>query len=178
MTGLSKLTIGKEAEVTTAAVEGAKVSVSLSTGADLTTGNIASISKLAIGKEAGVTATAVEGVNANISLAAEAKLTVAGDVTGVNKLTVAKGAALDIDGILEGTAKNDTISFANDAAYTEIGSIDLGDGNDKLAIGNNVEFATAAMGFGENVLRLPLIPMEKSHEEELLRCMREVGVDC
>ena len=36
--------------------------------------------------------------------------------------------------------------------------------------------AAAAMGYGENVLRLPLIPMEKAHEEELLRCMRDVGV--
>ena len=36
--------------------------------------------------------------------------------------------------------------------------------------------AAAAMGYGENVLRLPLIPIEKAHEEELLRCMRDVGV--
>ena len=36
--------------------------------------------------------------------------------------------------------------------------------------------AAAAMGYGENILRLPLIPMEKAHEEELLRCMRDVGL--
>lgn len=36
--------------------------------------------------------------------------------------------------------------------------------------------AAAAMGYGENILRLPLIPMEKAHEEDLLRCMRDVGV--
>ncbi|MBO5316850.1 MAG: 4-hydroxy-tetrahydrodipicolinate synthase [Oscillospiraceae bacterium] len=36
--------------------------------------------------------------------------------------------------------------------------------------------ATAAMGYGENYLRLPLVPMDKEHEEVLLACMREVGV--
>lgn len=37
--------------------------------------------------------------------------------------------------------------------------------------------ATAAMGFGENYLRLPLTPMEKDHEAVLLQCMRDVGVN-
>ena len=37
--------------------------------------------------------------------------------------------------------------------------------------------AMAAMGFCENYLRLPLIPMEKDHEEHLLQCMRDVGVN-
>ena len=36
--------------------------------------------------------------------------------------------------------------------------------------------ATAAMGYGENFLRLPLVPMEKAHEEVLLQCMRDVGI--
>ena len=36
--------------------------------------------------------------------------------------------------------------------------------------------AAAAMGFGENYVRLPLVPMEKAHEEVLLQCMRDVGV--
>lgn len=36
--------------------------------------------------------------------------------------------------------------------------------------------AMAAMGFCENYLRLPLVPMEKAHEEHLLQCMRDVGV--
>ena len=36
--------------------------------------------------------------------------------------------------------------------------------------------AMAAMGFCENFLRLPLVPMEKSNEEHLLACMREVGL--
>lgn len=36
--------------------------------------------------------------------------------------------------------------------------------------------AAAAMGYGENCVRLPLIPMEKAHEEVLLQCMRDVGV--
>ena len=37
--------------------------------------------------------------------------------------------------------------------------------------------AMAAMGYGENVLRLPLVPMEKNHEEMLLQRMRDVGVN-
>ena len=37
--------------------------------------------------------------------------------------------------------------------------------------------AMAAMGFCENYLRLPLVPMEKDHEEHLLQCMRDVGVN-
>ena len=40
-----------------------------------------------------------------------------------------------------------------------------------------VKAATAAMGFGENYVRLPLVPMEKAHEEVLLQCMRDVGVN-
>ncbi len=39
-----------------------------------------------------------------------------------------------------------------------------------------VKAACAAMGFCENYLRLPLTPMEKNHEQELLRLMREAGV--
>ena len=37
--------------------------------------------------------------------------------------------------------------------------------------------AMAAMGFCENYLRLPLVPMEKNHEEVLLQCMRDAGVE-
>ena len=37
--------------------------------------------------------------------------------------------------------------------------------------------ATAAMGYGKNVLRLPLVPMEAAHEEKLLAYMREAGVN-
>ena len=36
-----------------------------------------------------------------------------------------------------------------------------------------VKAAMAAMGFGENSLRLPLTPMEKAHEDKLLALMRE-----
>ena len=39
-----------------------------------------------------------------------------------------------------------------------------------------VKAAMAAMGFGENYLRLPLTPMEKAHEEVLLKLLREAGV--
>ena len=37
--------------------------------------------------------------------------------------------------------------------------------------------AVAAMGYGENYLRLPLVPMEKAHEEMLLGYMREAGIN-
>ncbi len=40
-----------------------------------------------------------------------------------------------------------------------------------------VKAAMAAMGFCENYLRLPLVPMEKNHEEVLLQCMRDAGVE-
>ena len=39
-----------------------------------------------------------------------------------------------------------------------------------------VKAAMAAMGFCENTLRLPLVPMEKAHEEVLLRLMKEQGL--
>ncbi len=39
-----------------------------------------------------------------------------------------------------------------------------------------VKAAMAAMGFGENYLRLPLTPMETAHEAELRRLMRENGL--
>ena len=40
-----------------------------------------------------------------------------------------------------------------------------------------VKAATAAMGFGENYVRLPLVPMEENHYQHLLQCMRDVGVE-
>ncbi len=40
-----------------------------------------------------------------------------------------------------------------------------------------VKAATAAMGFGENCLRMPLVPMEEDHRQHLLQCMRDVGVE-
>ena len=36
--------------------------------------------------------------------------------------------------------------------------------------------AMAALGFCENRLRLPLVPMEQAHEEKLLGCMRNLGL--
>ena len=39
-----------------------------------------------------------------------------------------------------------------------------------------VKAAMAALGFCENYLRLPLVPMEEAHEAMLLQKMREVGV--
>ena len=39
-----------------------------------------------------------------------------------------------------------------------------------------VKAATAAMGYGENVLRLPLTSMEKANEEKLLALMKEQGI--
>ncbi len=41
-----------------------------------------------------------------------------------------------------------------------------------------VKAAVAAMGFGENTLRLPLTPMEPQNESALLALMREQGIDC
>ena len=37
--------------------------------------------------------------------------------------------------------------------------------------------AAAAMGFGENYVRLPLVTMEETARQRLLACMRQVGVD-
>ena len=39
-----------------------------------------------------------------------------------------------------------------------------------------VKAAMAAMGFGENYLRLPLTPMEEANEQKLLSLMREAGL--
>ncbi len=39
-----------------------------------------------------------------------------------------------------------------------------------------VKAAVAAMGFGENSLRLPLTPMEAAHEQNLLSLMRRHGI--
>lgn len=39
-----------------------------------------------------------------------------------------------------------------------------------------VKAAMSAMGYGKNILRLPLTPMDKEHEEILLACMREQGI--
>jgi 4-hydroxy-tetrahydrodipicolinate synthase len=40
-----------------------------------------------------------------------------------------------------------------------------------------VKAAMAALGFCENYLRLPLVPMEEGHRQHLLACMRGVGLD-
>ena len=40
-----------------------------------------------------------------------------------------------------------------------------------------VKAAAAAMGFGENYVRLPLVTMEETSRQHLLECMREVGVN-
>ena len=39
-----------------------------------------------------------------------------------------------------------------------------------------VKAAMAAMGFCENYLRLPLVPMEDAHYQHLLECMKDAGV--
>lgn len=39
-----------------------------------------------------------------------------------------------------------------------------------------VKAAMAALGYGENSLRLPLTCMEPAHEERLLGCMRDLGI--
>ena len=40
-----------------------------------------------------------------------------------------------------------------------------------------VKAAMAAMGFCENYLRMPLVPMEEEHRAMLLKCMRDVGLN-
>ena len=40
-----------------------------------------------------------------------------------------------------------------------------------------VKAAMAAMGYGENYLRLPLTPMEEEHEKNLLAIMRRHGLN-
>ena len=40
-----------------------------------------------------------------------------------------------------------------------------------------VKAAMAAMGFCENYLNLPLVPMEEAHRQVLLQCMRDAGLD-
>lgn len=40
-----------------------------------------------------------------------------------------------------------------------------------------VKAAVAAMGFGENYVRMPLVPMEEDHRQHLLQCMRDIGVE-
>jgi 4-hydroxy-tetrahydrodipicolinate synthase len=40
-----------------------------------------------------------------------------------------------------------------------------------------VKAATSALGFGENILRLPLTSMEKENQEKLLSLMREQGLN-
>ena len=40
-----------------------------------------------------------------------------------------------------------------------------------------VKAAAAAMGYGENYVRLPLVTMEETARQHLLECMREVGVN-
>jgi len=37
--------------------------------------------------------------------------------------------------------------------------------------------ATAAMGFGENYVRLPLVTMDEDHRQHLLQCMRDLGLE-
>ena len=39
-----------------------------------------------------------------------------------------------------------------------------------------VKAAMAALGFCENYLRLPLVPMEQDHYETMLQRMRELGL--
>ena len=40
-----------------------------------------------------------------------------------------------------------------------------------------VKAAMAAMGWCEDYLRLPLVPMEEEHKAHLLACMRRAGVN-
>ena len=50
---------------------------------------------------------------------------------------------------------------------------------DQLMIETNpipAKAACAALGFGENRVRLPLVPMEEKNRQRLLELMREAGL--
>ena len=69
-----------------------------------------------------------------------------------------------------------TSGQVSEAAALQMRLLDL---MNQLMIETNpipVKAACAAMGFGENRVRLPLIPMEKPHEEVLMRQMKELGL--
>ena len=69
-----------------------------------------------------------------------------------------------------------TSGQVSEAAALQMRLLDL---MNQLMIETNpipVKAACAAMGFGENRVRLPLIPMEKPHEEVLRRQMKELGL--
>ena len=40
-----------------------------------------------------------------------------------------------------------------------------------------VKAACAAIGYGKNLLRLPLVPMEEKNRQKLLKLMREAGLE-
>ena len=69
--------------------------------------------------------------------------------------------------------------FAGDVAGAAAEQLRLLDLMNHLMIETNpipVKAACAALGFGENRLRLPLVPMEGKNEAKLMDLMREVGV--
>ena len=69
-----------------------------------------------------------------------------------------------------------TAWFAGDAAKAADLQLRLLDLMNQLMLETNpipAKAACAALGFGENSLRLPLVPMEKGNEEKLLRLMEE-----
>jgi len=70
--------------------------------------------------------------------------------------------------------------LAGDVAGAAAEQLRLLDLMDQLMIETNpipVKAACAAMGFGEYVLRLPLVSMEEGNREKLLRLMREAGLE-
>ena len=92
---------------------------------------------------------------------------VANNIIGVNKLTFGNGsydkkddvisyAKLDLDGCIEGTAKNDNITLGNfnDAL---VSGVDLGLGNDTVKIGNNSTLGSTGniqLGLGNDTLKI------------------------
>jgi len=70
--------------------------------------------------------------------------------------------------------------LAGDVAGAAAEQLRLLDLMNQLMIETNpipVKAACAAMGFGEYVLRLPLVSMEEGNREKLLRLMREAGLE-
>ncbi|MBO7329549.1 MAG: hypothetical protein J6W00_12355, partial [Lentisphaeria bacterium] len=168
VTSLAGLTLGTEGVFKAASVSGTEKNntVSLGKGADMfVVGGIdlcGGNDTIKLGNEAELTAASITGVE-TITLGAKAYLDVAGNITGVSRLTVGNGTytkKTDVTdwtevtaGNVTGTDKNDTVSFGN---YNdiELASLNLGAGNDTLKVGNDsiVDLGAVDLGAGSNTL--------------------------
>lgn len=92
-----------------------------------------------------------------------------------------KGIISVIANILPGeTAEVCRRFFAGDIAGAAEQQLKLLDIMNQLMIETNpipVKAACAAIGYGKNLLRLPLVPMEEKNRQKLLKLMREAGLE-